>query len=424
MDKVQTNTTESVEQEVSAESVVTEISVELIEQEAAPEPVEDAAAEPVEEPAETKTAAEPIEAEDPVTEPVVEEPSPEPAEAEAAPEPVASEEAVSEPVEAQVPPAPEKERYIGSVRFFKNLILLVVILAIAAPTTICFMQRQHLRHARHSAQQLQNALSALEVSMEEAAAARDLSETPENPTVEDPAAPEFLGEVPAYQELYPDFYSDKPLTGDQRTEGMIYLTFDDGPSARTPEILEVLREEDVKATFFVIGNQTEQGKQWMRDIVADGHTIAMHTYSHNYSKIYASVEAYLADMYEIFCLIKETTGETPSLFRFPGGSINDYNYGIYQELSAEMLRRGFLPCDWNISSQDAVGGSISAAQLTENVVSQASRVSRGVVLMHDSEAKRSTVASLPDTIRQLREQGFTFDRLTYETKPVLYGYRD
>jgi len=324
--------------------------------------------------------------------------------------------------------APKKEPYIGSVRFFKNMILLVLLTAIVIPTTISVIQYRQLRGAETTTAQLRQQVSDLEASLQETLSNQTgetagISSSESSSAEEDPAEP-FPGETPSYEDLYPDFYAEEPFIGDQRTEGMIYLTFDDGPSDRTPEILQILREEDVKATFFVIGNNTEQGRQWMRDIVADGHTIAMHTYSHNYSKIYASVEDYLADMYQIFTLIKEATGVTPTLFRFPGGSINGYNYGIYQELTSEMLRRGFMPCDWNVSSQDAAGGTASATELTNNVVIQSASVSRGVVLMHDAESKRTTVAALPSMIQQLREQGFAFDRLTPEVKPVLYGYRD
>ena len=203
----------------------------------------------------------------------------------------------------------------------------------------------------------------------------------------------------------------------------MYLTFDDGPSARTGEILDILQEKDVKATFFVIGTDGAQNAALLKRIVDEGHTLAMHTNSHNYTKMYASVEDYLADMYQIFTQIKETTGVTPTLFRFPGGSINNYNSGICQELIAEMLRRGFVPFDWNISSKDAATTKLlSADVIVNNVVTSAEKVSYGIVLMHDSAAKTTTAKAVGPMIDQLREMGFTFEALTPETKSMLFAY--
>lgn len=131
-------------------------------------------------------------------------------------------------------------------------------------------------------------------------------------------------------------------------DNAVYLTFDDGPSARTDEILEILDKYGVKATFFVVGANEEGDLERMQKIVAAGHTLAIHSYSHDYKKIYASVEAYLEDFNQMFCQIYEATGVKPQIFRFPGGSVNSYNVGIHQQLIAEMTRRGFVYFDWNV----------------------------------------------------------------------------
>ena len=222
-----------------------------------------------------------------------------------------------------------------------------------------------------------------------------------------------------------DFYAPQRSEEQVSETGVMYLTFDDGPSERTAEILDILKEKGVKATFFVVGSSSQESRELLRRIVDEGHTLAMHSYSHNYKKIYASVEDYLADMYQIFTQIREETGVTPSLFRFPGGSINGYNGGIYQELIAEMLRRGFVPFDWNISSQDAATNQLQpSGTLVNNVVSGAQRVQRGVVLMHDAAPKTTTVEALGPMIDQLKNQGFELKALTPEVAPVLYGYKE
>lgn len=227
-----------------------------------------------------------------------------------------------------------------------------------------------------------------------------------------------------YQTKYPDFYVTPPEQTGLPEKKTIYLTFDDGPSERTDEILEILKRQDVKATFFVIGKTDEAAKKRMKAIVEDGHALAMHSYSHDYKKIYASVDAYLDDMYQIFCLIRDTTGQTPTMFRFPGGSINAYNYNIYQEISAEMLRRGFVPYDWNASSGDAAKAKVKASDITKNIVAGGKKTHRGIVLCHDASAKTETVKGLESAIVQLKEAGYIFDRLSPEIQPVLFSYRE
>lgn len=248
-----------------------------------------------------------------------------------------------------------------------------------------------------------------------------LTDNVPGPSQAEPPSGRFIPDLPDYAELYPDFYAPQELDAQSVPSGVVYLTFDDGPSPRTDEILATLAREEVKATFFVVGQTKEENLQRMRDIVDQGHTIAMHSYSHNYKKIYASVEAFLDDMYQIFVQIRDTTGVTPTFFRFPGGSVNAYNYGIYQDIMAEMLRRGFVPCDWNISAQDATKTPLAPEKIVSNILNSAGH-SRGVVLMHDSAARTTTAQALPEIIRQLRERGFQLDRLTPDIKPILFSY--
>lgn len=302
--------------------------------------------------------------------------------------------------------------YFGSVRFFKNLILLFVILLISVPTGLAFQYHAALREAGQTASRMAADLDRLEQEValweqkaEDAAVGGD-----------------FLAEPPAYQELYPDFYAPQPLDVKTRQEGTIYLTFDDGPTVHTDKILETLEEKQVKATFFVMGRTDETSKRRMRDIVEQGHALGMHTFSHDYDVIYSSVEAYLADMYKLFTLIKETTGQTPTLFRFPGGSINSYNHGIYRELIAEMLRRGFVPHDWNLSAGDTLAQAATREDVVQNILKDAPGKVRGIVLLHDGSGKQSTANALGTVIDRLRDLGFSFDCLHPDTMPVLFMY--
>lgn len=235
--------------------------------------------------------------------------------------------------------------------------------------------------------------------------------------------PRFDPDGPAYQQLYPDFYAPQPLDASQAPAKVIYLTFDDGPSVQTGKVLEILERENIKATFFIVGRSGAASPDTLRAMVKAGHTVGMHSWSHEYKTIYASVEAFLEDMYKVFTLIRDETGVTPTCFRFPGGSTNSYDYGIYQDIVAEMLRRGFVPCDWNMSAQDATKTPLPPEQIVANVLS-AGNVVRGVVLMHDSKPRATTVEALPDLIAALRQRGYTFAPLTPKVKPVMFNYKN
>lgn len=163
---------------------------------------------------------------------------------------------------------------------------------------------------------------------------------------------------------------------------VIYLTFDDGPGASTTKLLEVLRKYDAKATFFVTGRGY---RDVISKIAADGHTVAIHTNSHDYREIYASEEAYFADLNRVRELIIEQTGKTPNLIRFPGGSSNTvsrFNQGIMTRLTETVEDMGYRYFDWNVDSNDA-GGAKNSDEVYENVISGIKGKRIAVVLQHD-----------------------------------------
>lgn len=220
-----------------------------------------------------------------------------------------------------------------------------------------------------------------------------------------------------YSNLYPNLYVSRPAKQFSPSK-TAFLTFDDGPSERTVEILNILKENEIKATFFVVGNTSPKGKELMKKIVEEGHTLAPHTYTHNFKKIYANVESFLSDFNDIYNLIYETTGQKPGIFRFAGGSKNGFNKGNYREIIAEMRRRGFDYFDWNISSGDAAQKTPTPAQkCMANVVSNSNQCNSVVVLMHDTRPKTTTVEALPDIIKGLKQQGFEFDKLSHSIYP-------
>jgi len=319
----------------------------------------------------------------------------------------------------------EEERYFGSVRFFKNMILLFFLVCILVPTVFAFYwsARAKRAEAERDAAEEQSASQAQRLQKAEQTAAGLSGQLAEQKAQQKEIDRLLSSETPDYQSLYPDFYAGSPLPDAVETDGVIYLTFDDGPSVNTEQVLSILDEKNVKATFFVVGKSDETSIARMKEIAAAGHTLGMHSYSHEYATVYASVEDFLADFYKLFVLLRDEVGVTPTVFRFPGGSLNNYDSGIYEEIIAEMLRRGFRYYDWNLSAQDAASPSPSAEEILDGILPYAPGKKRAVVLMHDSASCRTTVEALPTLIDELRDMGFTFDRLDRSVKPVTFAYR-
>jgi len=227
-----------------------------------------------------------------------------------------------------------------------------------------------------------------------------------------------------YQSKYSSLYVDNDFNFVDKEGKVCYLTFDDGPNKNvTPQVLDTLKKYDVKATFFVVYRDGSAERALYKSIVEEGHTLAVHTASHNYTKIYSSVDAYLDDFERISKQIESTTGVKPTLFRFPGGSINSYNMEIYHELVAEMIRRGYVYYDWNVSSGDAASSRVSVSTITKNVLNGCSKGSDDkIVLMHDGSGHGNTADALPDIIEGLKKQGYTFSGLDNTVAPAMFGF--
>lgn len=199
----------------------------------------------------------------------------------------------------------------------------------------------------------------------------------------------------------------------------VYLTFDDGPSDNTNEILDILKEYDVKATFFVVGKTDEQSKAAYQRIVAEGHTLAMHSYSHSYSEIYASRENFISDLSALQEYLYEVTGVWPRFYRFPGGSSNSVSQVDMQELIEWVDENGIIYFDWNAASGDAVSDELPKDTIVENCLTQLEGKRRCMILMHDAVDKHTTVEALPEIISGVRRRGdASFFAITDETEPI------
>lgn len=204
----------------------------------------------------------------------------------------------------------------------------------------------------------------------------------------------------------------------------VYLTFDDGPSPNTENILEILDRYDVKATFFVIGKEEEQDLERLRLIAEKGHTVGMHSYTHRYAEIYQSLESFSQDFEQIRQYIFDAIGQECHLYRFPGGSSNQVSKTDIRIFADYLDTRDTVFFDWNSSAGDAVNYKLTADELVENCMINFEKNSDVVVLMHDSAMNPNTVEALPKLIERILERGDSVILpITESTEPIQHLQR-
>ena len=197
------------------------------------------------------------------------------------------------------------------------------------------------------------------------------------------------------------------LTFAESSEKVVYLTFDDGPSDRvTPKILDVLKEENVKATFFIVGQNAVLRKEILRRAVKEGHTLGVHSYSHIYNEIYSSVQSLLNDIDRCNAVIEEITGKPATIYRFPGGS-----FFLSEPLKQAVLDRGMTYIDWNASLNDAELQDPTPDLLFDTAVATAGNKNRVILLAHDATDKTATAEALRNVILYFKQKGYKFETL-------------
>lgn len=196
----------------------------------------------------------------------------------------------------------------------------------------------------------------------------------------------------------------------------MYLTFDDGPSPdNTEAILDILKERNIKATFFVIGENVRKNPETTRRIVEEGHTIGIHCNWHDYNQLYVDVDSFVEDFEKAYQTVYEVTGVKTAIFRFPGGSINSYNKKVYKDIIEEMTSRGYVYYDWNASLEDAVSKG-SPEQLIQNAKESTLGRKKVVMLAHDTVD--NTVLCLEELLEQFPE--YEMKPLTPDVEPIQF----
>lgn len=197
----------------------------------------------------------------------------------------------------------------------------------------------------------------------------------------------------------------------EQEEKNVFLTFDDGPTQSvTPLILDLLKQENIKATFFVLGNRAKANPDLIKREFNEGHYIANHGYSHKYSAIYQNSQTVLDEYnYTETCIQEalENADYHSRLFRFPGGSTGGYYHSIKQEAIEYLKEQGIASLDWNSLSKDAEGAK-TKEDLLQNVIDTIGEKQNVVILMHDAADKILTYETLPDVIQYLRDNDYQF----------------
>lgn len=276
--------------------------------------------------------------------------------------------------------SPERRKRINRL---KKMIVFSIAAAILIPTVLCIFLAIQLGSVSEELRLLREQNAIINTNTEE---------TQNNPldSVEEDVTEDKEGTEPE-QDIE---------TSDSQTR-KVYLTFDDGPSIYTDEILDILSLYEVKATFFVVGQEDEALWPMYQRIVEEGHSIGMHSYSHKYTDIYASLDNFKADTEKIQNYIFDRTGVECSLYRFPGGSSNSIGKEHMQEFIAYLDEEGITYYDWNVTSKDATGVTLTIDELVENSTLELEKYNSAYILLHDSSTKYSTVQALPRIIEKI-----------------------
>ncbi len=315
-----------------------------------------------------------------------------------------------------------KREYSKRIQTLRRLIVATVIASCLIPTCICIILA--VRYDRLKANYDQSSadlewyrnrfgteMEILNAEAEEEAASVEASlEEPEP----EPATTAGNFEVD---------YANVDMSGAQNPEDIegtryVYLTFDDCPSSSTSEILDILAEYDVKATFFVCGKPDAKYTDLYKRIVDEGHTLGMHSYSHKYNAIYESVDSFKADLSKLRIFLAETTGQWSRYYRFPGGSSNDVSTVDIREFIKVLDEENVTFYDWNISAGDDRAGA-DKTTIYNNIGGNIPRFKHCIVLMHDAAEKKATVEALPEIIEAIQEMDDTvIVPITDDTLPV------
>ncbi len=326
------------------------------------------------------------------------------------------------------------------IRFLRKLILFSIAAACLVPTCLCLILAIKYDRTRNTLEKAKSELAWYEEQYGETALSKGKGE--DKPLIEDS---EEASDVVAQTETEVTLESNaaEPVKTDEEvsadnpdektqdilnnaegseseTDGIrrVYITFDDGPSSKTNEILDILDEYDVKATFFVTGKADSRYTDVYKRIVDDGHTLGMHSYSHRYSELYESLTSFQTDLHKLQTFLYETTGVWSTCYRFPGGSSNTVSKVGMKDLINYLELENITYYDWNVASGDDRDG-ITKDMIVSNVMAGVPKFENSMILLHDASDKQATVDALPEIIEEVQKlENTVIVPVTEDTLPV------
>ncbi len=238
----------------------------------------------------------------------------------------------------------------------------------------------------------------------------------------------MLTSILSYEQALARFQVDTPLLQSGRSTGSepsaiaasarttdsntVYLTFDDGPGKYTGQVLDILQQYDVQATFFVLGEHAVRSPELIRRMAEEGHVIGNHTYNHSYEELYRNFREFWSQIKRTESIIHSVTGERPALVRAPGGT-----YGHFDDVYYNLLdQAGYTVVDWNVDSGDSRRSGVPAQEIVQQSTRGITERGDKVVLLHDGGARGETVKALPRIIKKYQAAGYSFAVLTPEMR--------
>lgn len=209
--------------------------------------------------------------------------------------------------------------------------------------------------------------------------------------------------------------AEAPARAAADSQKVVYLTFDDGPSKRTPEVLDILKKEGIKATFFVLGEQVERNPKLAKRMIEEGHSIGNHTYDHKYERLYGSFSGFVEQVIKTDNAIFNATGIRTTLLRAPGGTHGNFDQGYFDALEAS----GYRVHDWNVDSGDSKRIGVPAADIV-NTIKHSKLADTLNVLLHDGVGHEESVKALPSIIHYYKKLGYRFETLSEEVQPMQF----
>ncbi|KIR01939.1 hypothetical protein P261_00753 [Lachnospiraceae bacterium TWA4] len=203
----------------------------------------------------------------------------------------------------------------------------------------------------------------------------------------------------------------------------VYLTFDDGPSTKvTPKILNTLKKNNCHATFFILNyGNSSQKINTLKQMIKNGNTIGIHSYTHQWKKVYANEKVYVDGLKKMAKMLKKDLNYVPFACRFPGGSGNSvskkYSKGVMTKLTKSVEKAGYTYFDWNVYDGDSDGPVAPASTIVKNVTTRIKKGRNNIVLLHDINSKETTAQALEEILKWGKSHGYVFYALTPQTRP-------